>query len=88
MGAFEPLELDIYEAPYSAIVGIAVLDEVRRAPRGRDPWWCGPVGWYLRAPVVVPPVPCAGGRGLWLVPEDTAEDLRETWCVVRERSAA
>ena len=52
--------------PYKAIIGVATLDEVRRMPRGDDPWWIGPVGWYLRDPVAIEPVFCDGAQGLWV----------------------
>lgn len=34
-----------------------------------DPWWLGPVGWYLEDVVALPePIPHAGSLGLWRVP--------------------
>lgn len=51
--------------PYGAIVGAVTLDEVRRAARGDDPWFCGPIGWYVRDPVPIDPVWCSGAQGLW-----------------------
>lgn len=51
--------------PYSAIVGVVTLDEVRREPRGFDPFWVGPVGWYVRDAVPIEPVGCVGFQGLW-----------------------
>lgn len=51
--------------PYGAIVGVVTLDEVRRTARGDDPWWCGPIGWYVRDPVPIDPVWCSGAQGLW-----------------------
>ncbi len=52
--------------PYGALVGVGTLDEVRREPRADDPWWRGPVGWYLRDAVAFEGVACgSGGLGLW-----------------------
>ena len=65
-----PWPINFTSGPYSAIIGVATLDEVRREPRGDDPWWVGPVGWYLRDPVPIVPVPCKGAQGLWTLPVD------------------
>lgn len=51
--------------PYGAIVGAVTLDEVRRTARGDDPWWIGPIGWYVRDPVPIDPVWCSGSQSLW-----------------------
>ena len=65
---YEPFGLTARNAPYGALVGVATLDEVRDSPRDRDPWWCGPVGWYLRdARALAQPIECRGGQGLWTV---------------------
>jgi hypothetical protein len=77
--------------PYSAIIGVAVLDEVRTEPRVfcddagdyEDPWWCGPVGWYLRDPVPFAPVLCSGARGLWTVEGETLDVVRERYRAAR-----
>jgi hypothetical protein len=43
-----------------------------------SPWFCGPVGWCLNGLVVLPkPVPCRGAQGLWNVPADVLEKMRE-----------
>lgn len=65
-----PWPITFSGAPYSAIIGVAALDEVRRAPQGEDPWWVGPVGWYFRDLVAIEPVPCKGAQGLWSLPAD------------------
>lgn len=75
--------------PYGAIIAVAVLDEVRKAPRSfsdtrgsyEDPFWCGPFGWYLRDPVPFEPVACSGQQGLW-TPDDSV------LAIVRERYKA
>ncbi len=67
--------------PYGAIIGVAVLDEVRTSPRVfrddageyTDPFWCGPVGWYLRDAVAFPAVYCKGAQGLWIVRGETLD---------------
>ncbi len=43
----------------------------------KDPWWAGPVGWFLEDVVAIEPVPCRGAMGLWRVPDDVAELVRE-----------
>lgn len=73
--------------PYSAVVGVAVLDEVVQAPRRftdtggeyNDPFWCGPVGWYLRDAVAIDPVFCKGAQGLWVVPDDVLSAVRANY---------
>lgn len=59
--------------PYGAIVGEVTLEEVRRAPRAGDPWWVGPVGWYVRRPVAIEPVFCKGHQGLRRGPDAEVE---------------
>lgn len=61
---------DTRMSPHGAILGVVTLYEVRRAPRGKDLWWVGPVGWYFRDPVAIEPVPCKGAQGLWNLPSD------------------
>ncbi len=46
-------------------MGVVTLDEVRRTARCDDPWWCGPIGWYVRDPVPIDPVWCSGAQALW-----------------------
>ena len=81
-----PWPINFKGAPYSAIIGVATLDEVRREPRGDDPWWVGPVGWYFRDPVAIQPVPCKGAQGLWSLPADA--DAAVTLAISRALSAA
>lgn len=77
--------------PYGAIIGVAVLDEVRsiartlRDARGEyaDPFFFGPVGWYLRAPVPIAPVWCKGAKGLWTVPPDVLAGVRSGYRAAR-----
>lgn len=48
--------------------------EIVRAPR----WWAGPIGWVLAD--VLPlfsPISCSGSLGLWTVPVDIAEVVKE-----------
>ncbi len=56
--------------PYGAIVGEVTLEAVVRAPRPRDRWWVGPVGWYVRRPVAIAPVFCRGMPGIFKPPAD------------------
>lgn len=78
-----PWRTNFKDAPYGAIIGVAVLDEVREAPRGDDPWWCGPVGWYLRDPVPIEAVECRGAQGLWRVTGDALDLVRERYRATR-----
>ena len=79
------------QTPYGAIIGVAVLDEIRREPRSfrddhgeyADPWWCGPYGWYLRDAVAIPAVWCGGARRLWLVEGRVLDDVRERYRAAR-----
>lgn len=86
-GRFSAGRLRHYEehaCPYGAIVGVARFDGAVTSPRGEDPWWEGPVGWYLSDPVVlVHPVPCRGDRGLWELPPKVLEQLRLEWRATR-----
>lgn len=38
-------------------------------------FWQGPVGWVLRDPIAIEPVPCRGAQGLWHVPFDVAGEV-------------
>ena len=82
-------QIDAYcksSCAYSSIVAVAVLDEVRSEPRGDDPWFCGPVGWYLRDVTSFDPVPCKGAQGLWTVPPAPLELVRERWKAAQRKS--
>lgn len=72
---------------YGAIVAVATLDEVRTEARvvdGKaDPWFGGPVGWYLRGVVRFDPVPCTGAQGLWSPEEATLAVVRERYLAAR-----
>lgn len=76
------------EVSYGALVALVTLDAVTRAPRVvggvRDPWWCGPVGWYVRDATRFRPLPCAGESGLWVVAPDVERAVRERLCAVEE----
>ena len=86
---FEALDLDVYSAPYGAIVGVATLDEVRSTARGDDSWFFGPLGWYLRDAVPFKtPVACKGAQGLWLPDEATVERMRVEWCRATQKAVA
>ncbi len=56
---------------------------LRRTAVGADSaftseWYCGPYGWVLRDPVVFrEPVACRGNRGLWPLPPEVLERVRD-----------
>jgi hypothetical protein len=65
-----------------AVVGVARFDGYRRSsPAFTDPqrrWWVGPVAWVLGKVIELPrPIPCRGGRSLWLLPDDVRVDVVE-----------
>lgn len=71
--------------PLGAILAVATLDEVRTAPRGCDPWWVGPIGWYVKDVVALPaPVWCSGKRNLWKMDDGLAAQVREQWETARQ----
>lgn len=64
------------------IVGVASLLGSYRAgvlnQLSKDPWFFGPVGWLLGDVVAFrSPIPCRGAQGLWTVPEDLEQRIRE-----------
>lgn len=71
------------EYPQGAIVGVARFDGVVRAAPPSDiadpAWFFGPVGWLLRDACAIRPVPCAGSRGLWPIPQDVAARVKDEW---------
>lgn len=45
-----------------------------------DPWFFGPVGWLLSDVRKLPqPIPCKGALGLWEVPADIVEIIKQEW---------
>lgn len=83
LGVFVPEKL-----PRGAITAVAVFDGCALLPRWiegrRDPWFSlreDSVGWYLQDEVVAlpEPVPCRGAQGLWVVPPEALERVREGW---------
>ena len=57
-----------------AIIAVARLVDV--VVQSDDPWFQGPYGWVLEDVRFIDPVPCAGNRKLWLVPEAVEEQVR------------
>lgn len=57
--------------------------EVPTGPRGGDPWFLGPVGLQLVELVTIQPVPCRGAAGLWKLPPDVLELVRDRWKTAR-----
>lgn len=69
--------------PHGAVIGVARLAGVERETPASDPWWCGPVGWRLTDVVGIEPVPCSGAQGLWELPPDVLDAVRERWAAAR-----
>lgn len=60
----------------SSIVAVVTYGGAVTATASR--WFVGRYGWVLRDLVVLPkPVPCRGAQGLWDVPPDVLERMRE-----------
>ena len=74
--------------PYGAIVGVVTLDEVRKVARGDDPWFNGPIGWYVRDPVPIKPVWCGGSRTLWSPSSAVIDEVKERVTAVLEAERA
>lgn len=81
-GLAPPVDLD--EAIRPGIVGVwwleRVIAENTAEPLLSDPWFAGPYGWVF--PKVVKfaePIPCKGGQGLWVVPPDVHELMRQRY---------
>lgn len=53
-----------------------------------DPWWVGPVGWFMTEPTRIELVACKGALGLWDVPTVPANEVRKAWIKARAASAA
>ena len=73
---YEPprITLRMLQADLGCIVGaVTVTGFVRRSD---SPWFSGPVGWTLSDPVRCDPILCRGAQGLWRVPDDVAEQIR------------
>lgn len=73
-----------------AIVAVALVREVRRIeglfiPDGHSRWTSpGPgYAWQLGDVVAFAPVPCRGKQGLWPVPPDELEIVRQRWKAAR-----
>lgn len=54
------------------------VHETQRGPVRESPWFAGPVAWHWSRKIVLPePVPCRGSQGLWELPADVLERVRE-----------
>jgi hypothetical protein len=42
-----------------------------------NPWFAGPVGWWLEDVTPIDPVPCKGAQGLWALPPDVLAQVRQ-----------
>lgn len=69
--------------PYGAIVAVARLGEVRMTARVKggnvDPWFCGPVGWYMDQVTPIDPVACKGAQSLWAMSDDVLAQVRDRY---------
>lgn len=45
----------------------------------RSAWFAGPIGWILDDVIAIDPVPILGAQGLWTVPTEPADVVRERW---------
>lgn len=62
----------------SAIVAVATFGGAVTKHPSR--WFCGTYGWMLDDLIVLPePVKCRGAQGLWEVPGDVLEKMREQY---------
>lgn len=68
---------------YGAVIGVARLDEVRTTARiingASDPWFFGPIGWYLRDVVAIEPLARKGELGLWKLTTEEMDVVRERY---------
>jgi hypothetical protein len=49
----------------------------------QNPWWVGPVGWFLDDVGAIDPVDCKGALGVWDVPMQAANEVRRKWIAAR-----
>lgn len=61
-------------------------DVVTAAHPGQRQWIFGPYCWVLEEVTPIEPVPCKGAQGLWSVPEDVLETVRQRWNAARVRT--
>jgi len=40
-----------------------------------DFWFSGPYGWYFDVVIELDPIPCAGRRQLWALPEEVRNQI-------------
>ena len=77
-----PPAIRLADAIVPGIVCVVRLDRVVQ-PGDGDPivssrWFTGPYGWVLSDVVPMPePIPCSGKQGLWPLPEDVLEKVRD-----------
>lgn len=75
---------------YGAIIGVAWLEGVIESACslavGQRRWFVGPYGWRLEDIVPVPAVKCAGGEGLWELPEKVLADVRNRYRWARRQA--
>ena len=72
------------DAPRGAVVAVVRLREVRQCSYAEacesnrpDPWFVGPVGWFLGDVVALPrPVACRGRQSLWSLPREAEAEVQ------------
>ncbi len=81
---------DAKEITRGAIVAVATLGGVLAHQDNQAPpiypWYCGEgYGWVLRGTIALPtPLPCRGAQGLWNVPPDLLDKIRDQLAKVDE----
>lgn len=59
------------------IVGTVIISGC--VTQSASPWFCGPFGWSLSSPVMLPAaIPCSGAQGFWEVPPDVLSQILAT----------
>jgi hypothetical protein len=79
------VRIDPTRIALGAVIAVATLDSVRTEPIGSDPWFTGPFGWYLRDVAPIKPVWCKGSKGLWTMPDDVLQAVRDGYGEARKK---
>jgi hypothetical protein len=61
------------------------LERAKLETLDEDPWFVGPVGWFLTEAVRVDVVDIKGARGFWPVPAGVADRVRKSWIDARAK---
>lgn len=86
------VSLDLFDrVPESVITCIARYDGHTDDPATLTPeqrnWWLGPIAWILGDVFAFEPIPCQGKQGLWPVPPEVVDEIRERWRAARGSAA-